>query len=179
MLNRLKINGSSGIFKRRRDFLGSPGLRLHAFTEGVMSSVPGQGTNKIPYATWHDQKKKKKKKSEREGRMQQKYLPPETWEMTIGSHGFLEHRLRSRDPPWETRIETDELVDAQWWTIKRVKNHGDTVTGTVRLWDFPSGAQPPSHSNYLRKNPSGFRQEEGKGHIFSICNMNRENTLFF
>lgn len=55
---------------------------------------------------------KKKKKSEREGRMQWKYLPPETWEMTIGSHGFLEHRLRSRD-----HHEKPELKLMNWWML--------------------------------------------------------------
>ena len=72
----IENQNSSGIFKRGRDFPGSPGLRLHAFTEGVMSLIPGQGTNKIPYAAWCDQKKK----GEREGRIQGKYLPPETGE---------------------------------------------------------------------------------------------------
>ena len=80
-MNRLKINKSFGIFKRGRDFPGSPGLRLHAFTEGVMSLIPGQGTYKILYAAWCcHKKKKKKKKGQREGTLQGKYLPPETGE---------------------------------------------------------------------------------------------------
>lgn len=62
--------------------------------KGVMNSIPGQGTNKIPYATWHGQKKKKKVRGEGAW----KYPPPETWETTIGSHGFLEQTQEQRPP---------------------------------------------------------------------------------
>jgi hypothetical protein len=106
----IENQNSSGIFKRGRDFPGSPGLRLHAFTEGVMSLIPGQGTNKIPYAAWCGQKKKRVK--EREGYRENICPLKLGTQVTIGSHGFLEHRLKSRD-----HHEKPELKLMNWWML--------------------------------------------------------------
>ena len=56
--------------KEKKDFLGGPVVKTHASTAGGAGSIPHLGTRisnttKIPYATWHSQKKEKMIKRER------------------------------------------------------------------------------------------------------------------